>query len=160
MLSTIWNISSTRLFADVNPRIFTVFILWCCCPCIFLRPEGSVNMETCSISYWDIYLPQLKRLKSGHHFGATLQRGSMVLPAAIRTPRSSLHLASRKETSLLPPPHPTHAFNHAPHARSFLPFPAVRSCAPPSWLGEAAAVGGVPRALLQRCLSPRLPTPS
>jgi hypothetical protein len=55
MLSAIWHVSSTRLFADVNPRISTVFILWCCCPCIFLRPEGSANMETCSISYWDTY---------------------------------------------------------------------------------------------------------
>jgi hypothetical protein len=74
--------------------------LWCCCPCIFLRSEGSVNMETCSISYWDTYLPQLKRLKSGHHFGATLQRGCMVLPAAIRTaPRS---IPCVKERNLAP----------------------------------------------------------
>jgi hypothetical protein len=88
MLSTIWHVSSTRLFADENPWIFTVFIFWCCCPCIFLSSEGSENMETCFISYWDTY--NIYKMKKGGK--KVISHGPAVLATCYhRNMNSNLH---------------------------------------------------------------------
>jgi hypothetical protein len=77
--------------------------IWCCMGCLCTN------------------LPQLKRLKSGHCFDATLQRGSMVLPAAIRIPRSLLHplRQGKKPRSFLPRTRRVPSITLPTHAPSF-----------------------------------------